>query len=193
MDGVLDQAAPARLRHVGPPLRGVGALDREVLVVAEDRGHRRTQRPPCTRSRSARNTGALRSTSPHWLGHARTPPRRRPAPWRAARSRSSGFSQNTARPAASACVHRAAVGRRSACRPRRRRSARPPRRRRRRPRRRRLRRRRRTPGRGARAGRGRRRSTRRSRPPSIIALRPSPCAQAMSPDPTKPMRNMPGD
>ena len=45
VDGVLNQAPAAGLGDVGPPLRGVGALNREVLVVAEHAGHRRTQRP----------------------------------------------------------------------------------------------------------------------------------------------------
>ena len=102
---------PPACVDVGPPLRRVGAPDGEVLVVAEDRGHRRTQRPPCTRSRSARKTGALRSTRPHWLGHpgAATASTSAAAP---ARSRSSGFSQNTARPAASAASTALAVRRR---------------------------------------------------------------------------------
>ena len=43
VDGVLDQAAAAGLLDVGAPLRPVGALDREVLVVAEDGRHRLAQ------------------------------------------------------------------------------------------------------------------------------------------------------
>ena len=189
VDGVLNEAPAAGLRHVGPPLRGVGALDGEVLVVAEDGGHRRPSVPPATRSRRARKTGALRSTSPHWLG---TPDAATASTsdWAPARSTASGFSQKTARPAEGPRRRRGGAPR-SACRPRRHRSAGPPRRRRRRP------------GRSAptasakpRArrsrGRGPRRWRRRSRPPSIIALRPSPWAQAMRPVPTKPIRTMAG-
>ncbi len=39
VDGVLNEATAAGLGHVGPPLRGVGTLNGEVLVVAEDGGH----------------------------------------------------------------------------------------------------------------------------------------------------------
>ena len=102
VDGVLNQAAAAGLGDVGPPLRRVGALNREVLVVAEDGRHRRAQRPaphevaqrPEDR-RAAQHEAAL-------AGHAARRPRRRRAPSRRARSRSSGFSQNTAQPAARA-------------------------------------------------------------------------------------------
>ena len=80
-------------------------------------------------------------------------------------------------------------GPRSACRPRRHRSAGPPRRRR--PT---------TAASSAPTASAKRRARRwlgsctatidaSMIPPSIIALRPSPCAQAMSPDPTKPMRS----
>ncbi len=43
MDGVLDEAPPSRHRHVASPRRGVDTLDREVLVVAKDRRHRRPE------------------------------------------------------------------------------------------------------------------------------------------------------
>ena len=44
VDGVLNEAAPSGLGGVGPPLRRVGALNREVLVVPKHRRHRCTER-----------------------------------------------------------------------------------------------------------------------------------------------------
>ena len=117
--------------------RGVGALNGEVLVVAEDGGHRATQlRPTRTRSRRARKTGADRSTRPDCAG---TPAGGHRVDQRAAAARSvaSGFSQKTARPAASGCVDGLAVGRRRGADPDRVAAARPRRPRRPRPRRRR--------------------------------------------------------
>ena len=69
VDGVLDEAAAAGLGHVRratatrtcPGSGSTGRRGRRAAI-----GSPRV--PPSTRSRSARNTGALRRTSPHWLG-----------------------------------------------------------------------------------------------------------------------------
>ena len=45
MDGVLNQAAAAGLRSIGPPPGGIRPLNGKVLVVPEHRGHWRPQRP----------------------------------------------------------------------------------------------------------------------------------------------------
>ena len=102
VDRMLNEAAAAGLGHVGAPLRGVGALNREVLVVAEHGGHRRAQAHPTRPDRGTPGKPA------HCAAPARTdsvplprppPPR---APSRAGRSTARGFSQKTARPAATA-------------------------------------------------------------------------------------------
>ena len=92
--------------------RGVRALNGEVLVVAEDRGHRRAQRPAVHEvaerpedRRAAQHEAAL-------ARHAGGVDGARPAPRRGRRSTSSGFSQKTAQPGGEGLVDRAPMRRR---------------------------------------------------------------------------------
>ena len=143
--------------------------------------------PPCTNSRSARNTGALRRTRPLWAGT----PASRTASVRAiaeGRSRSRGFSQKTGRPATSAASTAercAAVGVHTQRTSQQRATS--------------------AASATASAPSASAKPSARplwtswtavidasSTPPSIIAFRPSPCAQAMRPVPTKPTRSMVG-
>ena len=181
---------PPACGHVGPPLRPVGALDREVLVVAEDRRHGLAERPPGHQltqgpehGRAAQHQAALarHPRRRHRLGQRlsprpgrgraasrRTPRRRRPPPSStASRWAPVGVQTHTASARAATSAAPAATT-----------TSAPPTRRRR-------------PGPAPPRGSWTATMEASITPPSIIAFRPSPCAQAMTPVPTKPMRSMP--
>ena len=99
VDGVLNEAAAPGLAYVRTPLRGIRALNGEVLVVTEHGGHRRSQ---FARRDQAAERAEDGCAAQHQPALARNPGGvdRLHEGRRWGRSTASGFSQNTARSAA---------------------------------------------------------------------------------------------
>ena len=69
MDGVLNEASPTRLRHVGAPLRRVVASYGEELVVTEDGRHGLAQGPALHEVAQSPKDGSAAQHQPALAGH----------------------------------------------------------------------------------------------------------------------------